>query len=920
MTNNSNLYQEPEQEVAWLDSRLSIHDAQSQTFKIALQSNGDALIAADIHGNVLQMNTAAETMTGWRQVETVDQPLACVFRIVNEDTGDQVEGLLGHLLHEQNGADWTNNTLLIDRDGIERPIACCGAPVRNANGEITGVVLIFRDQTAERATKRALTKSEARFRDAFETSPFGRALTALNGQLLEANHAFADMLGLSIQELQEVNSANITHPYDLAESLECSRRLLSNECSTYRTETCYQHRNGHLVFADVRTTMLRDSAGAPLHFITGIVDISERKQNERALKDSEARYRRLFETAKDGILIVNGDNGEIVDVNPFLIELTGYSPQDFVGKPLWDIGPFKDLASSRALFAALHALKHVSENLVLSARDGRQIDVEFVSTLYPVNGQNAIQCNIRDVTEKRQLSDELWLKNLVLLTQEETSSDGILVVDASGRVLSSNQQFVDMWGIPRNLVRFESMDFSVQSMLDKVAAPDGFVADVKLLYVSDEKTQDTIALRDGRTFQRYSTPMLGPDGKRFGRLWRFRDITAGMQVETDRAQLEEQLAASQKMEAIGRLAGGVAHDFNNLLTVILLFDEFALEGTADDVPLKNDLLEIKMAAERAVTLTQQLLAFSRKQVLRPVPLDLNEIATGLQNMLQRIVGEDIALGLVLAPDLGLTLADPTKIEQVLMNLVVNARDAMPEGGEITIETSNVEIDAQAAVFPMAGGAESYVQLVVTDTGHGMDEQTQDRIFEPFFTTKETGRGTGLGLATVYGIVKQSGGDICVYSELGVGTSFKIYLPRELSSSVAMTIRPSPFHARVTGAETILLVEDDEALRKAARRTLEAAGYRVLPATDGNDALLISSQHLGDVHLLLTDVVMPRMSGKTLAEELSKSRLSVKVLYMSGYTDIAIDQRGVLPKGLHFIGKPFATAELTRKVREVLDLT
>jgi CheY-like chemotaxis protein len=287
-------------------------------------------------------------------------------------------------------------------------------------------------------------------------------------------------------------------------------------------------------------------------------------------------------------------------------------------------------------------------------------------------------------------------------------------------------------------------------------------------------------------------------------------------------------------------------------------------------------------------------------------------------MLQRIIGEDVDLVLVLAPDLGLTLADPTKIEQVLMNLVVNARDAMPGGGEITIETSNVELDEHYAARHSVAKAGAYVQLVVTDTGHGMDERILARVFEPFFTTKEKGHGSGLGLATVYGIVKQTGGNILVHSERGAGTSFKIHLPMELSSSVAMTIRPSSVHARVAGAETILLVEDDEALRKAARRTLVAAGYTVLTAVDGTDALLISAQHVGVIHLLLTDVVMPRMGGKALAEELLKSRSIVKVLFMSGYTDNTIDQHGVLPVGTHFIGKPFATADLTRKVRAVID--
>jgi PAS domain S-box-containing protein len=665
--------------------------------------------------------------------------------------------------------------------------------------------------------------------------------------------------------------------------------------------------------------LLRDSEGAPLHFVISSVDITERKRKERDLETSEARYRRLFETAKDGILIVDADDGKIVEVNPFLIELTGYSRQDFLGKRLWEIALFKDAAMLSDLFDSLQTRRHVSyESLLLETRDGQRVDVEFVSHVYPVEGKNLIQCNIRDISAKQQVADELRFNNLVLLTQQETSIDGILVADADGRLVSSNRRFADMWNIPRNVMASNSVHTVMQSILDRVMDPEEFEYKIKCLLATHEKSQDEIALKDGRTFDRYSAPMLDADGKHFGRVWYFRDITVHRRVEEERERLKEQLGSSQKLEAIGILAGGVAHDFNNLLSVILLYNEFAMDGTADDVPLKNDLIEIKIAAERAVALTQQLLAFSRKQVLQPVPLDLNGIAAGVQNMLQRIVGEDIDLVLVLAPDLGLTLADPTKIEQVLMNLVVNARDAMPGGGEITIETSNVELDEHYAARHSAAKAGAYVQLVVTDTGHGMDEQTLARVFEPFYTTKEKGHGTGLGLATVYGIVKQTGGNILVQSERGAGTSFKIHLPMELSSSVAMTIRPASVHARVAGAETILLVEDDDALRKAARRTLVAAGYTVLTAVDGNDALLISAQHLGVIHLLLTDVVMPRMGGKALAEELLKSRPIVKVLYMSGYTDNTIDQHGVLPAGTHFIGKPFATADLTRKVREVID--
>jgi CheY-like chemotaxis protein/anti-sigma regulatory factor (Ser/Thr protein kinase) len=335
--------------------------------------------------------------------------------------------------------------------------------------------------------------------------------------------------------------------------------------------------------------------------------------------------------------------------------------------------------------------------------------------------------------------------------------------------------------------------------------------------------------------------------------------------------------------------------------------------------MRDDLLEVKKAGRRAAALTSQLLAFGRKQVLQAVPLDLNQVATGVEKMLRRILGEDIDFVQVLAPDLGLTLADPGQIEQVLMNLVVNARDAMPRGGKLTIETCNVEIDVEYAARHAAVVPGPYVQIAVTDSGCGMDQPTRARIFEPFFTTKEKGKGTGLGLSTVYGIVRQSGGNVWVYSEPGQGTTFKVYLPRELSATAPMTIAPTVDRAQSPATETVLVVEDEDALRKIARRALDAVGYTVLIAAGGDEALRISARHDGHIHLLVTDVVMPKMGGRALADEFSKTRPAAKVLYMSGYTDDAIVHHGVLDAGTHFLAKPFTAADLTRKVREVLDL-
>ncbi|HVG32634.1 MAG TPA: ATP-binding protein [Pyrinomonadaceae bacterium] len=395
------------------------------------------------------------------------------------------------------------------------------------------------------------------------------------------------------------------------------------------------------------------------------------------------------------------------------------------------------------------------------------------------------------------------------------------------------------------------------------------------------------------------------------------DITMRKKTEEALRRSEEQLRQAQKMEAVGKLAGGVAHDFNNLLTVINGHTSLSLRRLEKDDPLYYKLETIQAAGERAASLTRQLLAFSRKQIMQPKVLDLNHVIFETNKMLQRLIGEDIDLLIGLMPDLGKVKADPGQIEQVLMNLSVNARDAMPKGGKLTIETHNVYIDEEYSRRHVSVPPGRYVMLAVSDTGCGMDAATQARIFEPFFTTKEVGRGTGLGLSTVYGIVKQSGGNVWVYSEVGRGTTFKIYLP--CVDSPAEEFKTSIETKAPAGTETVLLVEDEEMVRNMTREILQESGYQVLEATHGQEALTVAERHAGPIHLMLSDVVMPQMSGRELAEQLSPVRREMKVLYMSGYTDDAIVHHGVLDEGMAFIEKPFTPDTLTRKLREVLDV-
>jgi len=482
---------------------------------------------------------------------------------------------------------------------------------------------------------------------------------------------------------------------------------------------------------------------------------------------------------------------------------------------------------------------------------------------------------------------------------------------ADGRFIDANQAFCEGLGYRREeLVGHTTLELGLYSKSQRTQVIKGALTqpqphEVEMRTRSGERRQ--LLIGSERVVLGSETCLLAAGV----------DLTERNRAETERLQLTEQLRISQKLEAIGSLAGGVAHDFNNLLSVILNYAEFALEKTVEGDSLREDLLEVRKAGERATALTRQLLAFSRKQMLRPVSLNLNSVVRSTERMLRRILGEDIQVILNLAPDLDVVCADPSQFEQVLMNLVVNARDAMPKGGTLTIHTKNEHLTENRGAQQIDVEPGSYVSLTVTDTGCGIDPQVQAHIFEPFFTTKSQGKGTGLGLSTVYGIVKQSGGTVSVRSEPGLGAIFTVLLPLT-TGAVANVQRPTSGSEQRRGTETILVVEDEAALRRVAQRCLENVGYTVLTAADGDEALTLAEQHADTIQLLLTDVVMPRMNGRELASELQRRRPTLKVLYMSGYTDDAIVHHGVLDQGTWFLGKPFTPTGITEKVREVLD--
>jgi len=524
--------------------------------------------------------------------------------------------------------------------------------------------------------------------------------------------------------------------------------------------------------------------------------------------------------------------------------------------------------------------------------------------------------SFQDITERKRAEESLRESGEKLKELFDEAPVGYHEVDTEGHITQINRTELEMLGCTAEEVLGQFVWKFIVEKESRKAVAAKLAGEISL----SKAFERTYRRKDGTTFPALIEDRLLRDseGRIIGIRSTIQDISDRKRAEQEKASLEEQLRQSQKMEAIGQLAGGIAHDFNNLLTIIKGYSQLSLIKLKEGDPLKGDIEEVKKATDRAADLIRQLLAFSRRQVMEMRVLDLNILLQNLDKMLRRVIGEDIELVTLLAEDLGRVKTDPGQIEQVILNLAVNARDAMPSGGKLTIETANVELDGAYARRHVAVTPGRYVMLAVSDTGVGMTPEVRDRVFEPFFTTKEKGKGTGLGLSTVYGIVKQSEGNIWIYSEPGHGTTFKIYLPcveEPLEEARRKRVKEELPH----GSETILVVEDEEKVRKLAVQILERQGYRVLEAAHGDDALqLWGQQKNGPIHLMVADVVMPGMSGRELARYLEPLHPEMKVLYMSGYTDNAIVHHGILEKGLDFIQKPFTIEGLINKVREVLD--
>jgi two-component system cell cycle sensor histidine kinase/response regulator CckA len=613
----------------------------------------------------------------------------------------------------------------------------------------------------------------------------------------------------------------------------------------------------------------------------------------------DQQLRAIFDCAPDAVVIAD-DQGRLVDVNPAARELLGLASGDLGQRTLADLAaPGTDVA---AAWAALLASGRATADLVIVRPGGPRRVLELRGTARILPGRHLAV--LRDVTEQRAAVEALKLSQTLLEALIDASPAAIEALDLDGRVRLWNAAAERLFG----WTAAEVVGRRLPILPEEAAALEAALHEGRSVTGAPARRPT----RDGRTVEvsLSRAPLRGPGGAMTG-------VVEILLDASDQRRLEEQLVQARKMEAVGRLAGGIAHDFNNVLAVIQGFAWISHSGLVPADPMREDLDQVLRAVDRAVGLTRQLLAFSRKQVFHLEVIDVNALVTDVQKMLNRVIGEDVELQTRLSPTAGRVRADAGQLEQVLLNLAVNARDAMPRGGVLNIETSHVFVDEDDGQLRLELEPGEYVMIAVSDTGVGMDRPTMDHIFEPFFTTKEMGRGTGLGLSTVYGIVKQSRGHITVDSRPGVGTTFRIYLPRTQAKKTDITVRiERPTVLR--GSETVLVVEDEEMVRQLASHVLRRSGYVVLEAANAGEALMIGEKHETRIDLLLSDVVMPRVSGADLARRLRALRPTMKVLFMSGYSEEAIAQHGLAELTFGLLEKPFTPQALLTEVRETLD--
>jgi len=759
----------------------------------------------------------------------------------------------------------------------------------------------------------ARLETERNFQSLIENSLDIVTILNADGTIRYESPSVEDVLGYKPRELIGRSAFELIHPEDASKVIKVFNQGVQTERYTARLEFRFRHKDGSWrVLEAIGKNLLDEPRVAGV--IVNSRDITERKRIDAVLRSTDARYRLAVDTVKDYAIFMLDPQGYFVSANSGAEHINGYRADEIIGQHLSRFYGEADVEQGKPaeqLWAAMTEGSCEYEGWCVR-KDGSQFWANVVLTALRDEQGNleGFLKVTRNTTERRAREEALRETEKLLQAILDNSPALIYIKDMDGRYTLVNRQFEKLLG----LTKTEIIGKTAYDLFPKEIA-DAFRGDDQQVIESSSplETEKTAVLKDG-THHYVSTefPLIDSTGRLHA--------ICGMSTDvTGYKSLVDQLRHSQKMEAIGTLAAGVAHDFNNMLTAILGYSQLLLNGFDKNDLRRRQIEEIEKAGRRAAALTNQLLAFCRKQILQPRLLDLNRVVENLTGMLQRLIGEDVELVAVLDPQLAMVKADPNSIEQVIMNLAINARDAMPQGGKLTVETANIVLDSEYAGAHMGVSVGDYVMLAVSDTGFGMDKETQARIFDPFFTTKEQGKGTGLGLSTVYGIVKQSGGHIWVYSEHGHGSTFKIYVPRADDTTEIAEGEVVRSSARKSdGGATILLVEDEKLVRKLARTILEMYGYSVLEAAGAREALQRAQDYSEEIHVLITDVVMPELDGRALANSIGVTRRDIRVLYLSGYTDEAILQHGLLEQGMAFLQKPFTPEMLARKVREVLD--
>jgi two-component system, cell cycle sensor histidine kinase and response regulator CckA len=899
------LFEKTEQQAKEIAARLKTEQelrAGQERFRELSELLPGFVYEVDERGIVTFVNIQGHKMMGY-EASDLREGLRAVDLIIPSDRVQAKMSIERLLRGETVGL---SSYTALRKDGTTFPAVFRSSPIVR-DGVVVGIRGIMLDVSEQRRAEAAFQESERLLSDVFESIQDGISVLSTDLTVLRANSVMRNWYAQN----RSIEGQKCHRCYR-GSDLPCSPCPTLRCLETGRTERdVVRNPEGSAVeWVELLAFPLKSRESGE---VTGVVeltrDVTDQKRSERALRESEERYRTLFEYSRDAIDIVDS-KGRFIDTNKAFSELFGYTMDEM--KSMSGVDLWADPSERAQWMRTLEREGSVRDYEWKARRkDGEIRDCLATSTVRKLGeGRSEYQTICRDVTEHKRALDALQVSEKRYRDLYENSLDALYAHDLEGNYLSANSSVERVLGYPRE--RFLTLNFrDIVYPEDLARTAENFRKKIENGIEKTGPYEIRVRTEDGsirwvevtsRTLKEAGVPVAVEGSAR--------DIT-------ERKKLEERLRQTAKMEAIGLLAGGIAHDFNNLLTAMMGYAELLRQQLPEGAPHWNKVCQIQRAAERAADLTRQLLAFGRKQMLDTQPLILNDVIADFERMIRRVIGEDVGIITELAPHLGTVQADAGQIEQILMNLAVNARDAMPQGGTLTIETQNIALDEDYVQSHPDAACGDYVMIAMSDTGRGMDADTLARIFDPFFTTKEKGVGTGLGLSTVYGIVKQHQGHLAVYSEAGIGTTFKIYLPRVYGrpepQSKAGSSSPGP-----DGDETILVVEDEEIVRVLACDALGMLGYRVLSAADPAEAMAVSDGHDGPIHLLLTDVVLPGMDGQSLFKKLVSSRPNLNVLYVSGYTENFIVHHGVLDRGVDFLQKPFTVEGLGHKIRTVLD--